>query len=230
MNSVSRYVTLLSNSAIELWKELFGADRDVLLVPGAADHSIPPAGVDPFPPDNGTARVLFAGNVYFHDSQPEANVVLIDKLNELGRLLQQSGARLYMIGTGDVTRLDSRHVTWLGHVTHEQAWNFFAHAHVGIVVSAGSFMHNNESTKIYHYLRAGLPVVSEAGFPNDNIVRESGLGVVVENGDMPAMARQIIEASRASWDRAGAVRYILAHHTWDVRAGVYDRLLREQLS
>lgn len=227
MNNVSRYITLLSDGAIRLWKELFGPDRDILLVPGAADHEIPPAGVDPFPAGNGTARILFAGNVYFHDTQPEANTVLIDKLNRLGELLQQRGCQLYMIGTGDVTRLDARYVSYLGHKTHDEAWNFLAHAHVGIVVSAGAFMHNNESSKIYHYLRAGLPVVSEAGFPNDNVVRESGLGVVVDNGDLSAMARHAAEATRASWDRAASMRYILAHHTWDVRAGVYDRLLHQ---
>jgi hypothetical protein len=87
-------------------------------------------------------------------------------------------------------------------------------------------MHNNESTKIYHYLRAGLPVVSEAGFPNDDVVRQSRLGFVVENGRLDLMADRMLEAAQARWDRASAIRYILDHHTWRQRAEVYDRVLR----
>ncbi len=51
-------------------------------------------------------------------------------------------------------------------------------------------MHNNESTKIYHYLRARLPVVSESGFPTDHVVRESRCGVVVKSGDTRPVRRR----------------------------------------
>jgi len=197
-----------------------------LLVPGAADREIPPLGPDPFPPGD-HARVLFAGNVYTRDYQEEANEVLVAKLNELGGLLRSRGCRMYMIGAGDVSRLDPECVTYLGSVLHDDVWSYFGHAHVGVVVSAGPFMHNNESTKIYHYLRAGLPVVSESGFPNDDVVRQSGLGFVVDNGDMAGMAQCIEDASRAKWDRAATARYIIENHTWDTRVEVYERLFRQ---
>jgi hypothetical protein len=90
-------------------------------------------------------------------------------------------------------------------------------------------MHNNESTKIYHYLRTGLPVVSESGFPNDHVVQESRCGVVVESGDMRALSDAVLAAPRANWDRAYAVNYILENHTWDKRVTVYDQLLRREL-
>ena len=226
INASSRYVTVLSESARDLWVELFGPKQNILLVPGAADREIPALADDPFPPGE-HARVLFAGNVYTRDYQAEANDVLVAKLNRLGELLRDRGCRLYMIGVGDVSRLDPGCVTYLGFVSHDDAWNFFGHAHVGIVVSAGSFMHNNESTKIYHYLRAGLPVVSESGFPNDDVVRRAGLGFVVDSGDLLGMAQRVEEAAHATWDRATAVRYIKENHTWDTRVDVYDRLLRQ---
>jgi len=226
INASSRYVTVLSESARDLWVELFGPKQNILLVPGAADREIPPLADDPFPPGD-HARVLFAGNVYTRDYQGEANDVLVEKLNRLGELLRDRGCRLYMIGVGDVSRLDPECVTHLGFVSHDDAWSFFGHAHVGIVVSAGSFMHNNESTKIYHYLRAGLPVVSESGFPNDDVVRQAGLGFVVDSGDLAGMAQRVEDASRATWDRATAVRYMMEHHTWDRRVDVYERLFRQ---
>ena len=70
--------------------------------------------------------------------------------------------------------------------------------------------------------------MSEEGFPNDHVIRESGLGHVVENGNLPLMAAKIVESVNAPWDRERAIRYILDHHTWEQRARIYDRILRER--
>src|SRR5581483_4882362 len=220
----ARYITLLSRPAQELWTSMFGAREGHLLVPGAVASEIPPIGADPFPPRGGARelRVLFSGNIY--DSQPEANRVLVDKLNALGRLIQPRG-RLFFSGPGDARRLDSRVVTNLGVTSYEASWQHMLHADVGIVVSAGAFMHNNESTKVYHYLRAGLPTVMESGFLNDHVVAESGLGYIVPSGDLEAMAARILDAGEREWDRDGAVRYVLDHHTWQSRMRVYDDVL-----
>lgn len=225
ISQTSRYVTLLSKPAKELWENCFGRKENILLVPGAVDSFVPPPAKDPFPSGE-QRRCLFAGNVYFTHAQPEANIVLLDKLNRLGKLLIRHDIRLYMLGTGDVSRLDRNCVSYLGAIPYEQTWDYLHCAHVGIVVSAGVYMHNNESTKIYHYLRVGLPVVSEAGFPNDAVVEESRLGFVVENGNLELMAEKIVEAAGKNWHREQAIRYILDKHTWDKRVEVYDQLIR----
>jgi glycosyltransferase involved in cell wall biosynthesis len=186
---------------------------------------IPEVGADPYPTDD-RPRVLFAGNIYRLRDQPEANRVLSDKLNTLGAHLVKRGIRLYFLGTGNTRRLDRSVVTLLGHAPYDASWDYLRFATVGIVVAAGPFMHNNESTKIYHYLRAGLPVVSEAGFPNDHVVTASGLGEVVPNGDMAFMAERVDAAVQREWDREAGVAYVLANHTWDSRAAVYDRVIR----
>lgn len=220
----ARYVTVLSAPARDLWRECFGVRDNVLLVPGAVDAVIPLPGPDPYPAGNGL-RCLFAGNIYNRKAQPEANRVLVDKLNRLGRALAGAGIRVHLVGPGEVRGLDPAAVTYLGVADYQRSWDFMYHAHVGIVVTGGGVMHNNESTKIYHYLRAGLPVVSEAGFPNDYVVRESGLGEVVPNGDIDALSGQVRTATERTWDRAAGIDYILAHHTWDARAAVYDAVL-----
>ena len=227
INRASRYVTVLSEPAVRLWRSCFGAAENVLLVSGAASAEIPAPRRSPYPND-GRAPCVFSGNFYsrHRSSQPEAHAALADKLNRLGALLHQGGARLYVVGPGDHRRLDPRWVTYCGAVEHDDSWDYLHFAAVGIVVTAGGPMHNNESTKIYHYLRAGLPVVSEAGFPNDDVVTESGIGQVVENGALERMAERILDATHMSWDRESAVRYILDHHTWEKRAEVYDRILR----
>ena len=223
----ARYVTLLTEPAADLWRTAHGAGTKVLIVPGAASTVIPPPRRNPYARD-GRAPVVFAGNFYSRHpgSQPEAHLTLASKLNRLGALLQDRNARLYVVGTGERRSLDPRFVSYCGDVSYDDSWDYMHFAAVGVVLTAGGPMHNNESTKIYHYLRAGLPVVSEAGFPNDNVVVESGLGHVVENGDLEAMAQRIGESMQTQWDRDRAIRYILSRHTWERRAEVYDRLLR----
>ncbi len=224
----SRFVTVLTEPARRLWETRFGGGN-VLLVPGAVDRDIPPPGPDPYPDREGV-RCVFSGNLYRSDTQAEANRVIVAKLNELGARLGSRGARLYVVGPGRVQALDPRWVTYLGAVPYQASWDYLYHARIGILVAAGPSMHNNESTKIYHYLRAGLPIVSEAGFPNDDVIREAALGFVVPNGDLATMASCCIEAAAAGWNRQAAVAYVLEHHTWDARAGIYDRVIRQHLA
>lgn len=219
----ARFVTVLSPPAQSLWEQCMGHHSGFLLVPGAADTHLPAPGRDPFPVGQGI-RCVFSGNLY--NVQPEATRVLSDKLNALGEQLAPRG-RVFVVGPGDRSQLDSRWVTHLGSVAYRESWDHLHFASVGVVVSAGTFMHNNESTKIYHYLRAGLPAVIESGFPNDHVVSESGLGHVVRNGDIRALADAVIDAATRAWDRTGAQRFILEHHTWDVRAQVYQEVLAQ---
>ena len=221
----SRYVTVLSSPACDLWRECFGSRDNLLLVPGGVDAEIPPPSRDPYPVHH-APRILFAGNVYDRHSQPEAHRVLIDKLNQLGKLLTVRGMRLYLLGVGDISRLDKKYVTYLGAVPYDASWDYLHFANVGIVISAGNFMHNNESTKIYHYLRVGLPVVSESGFPNDYVVPQAKLGFVVPSGNMQTLAENIQTALEQKWNREHAIQYILEHHTWDKRVEIYDQILR----
>lgn len=228
INKHAKYVTLLSKPAIHLWQDCFGKKRNVLLVPGGVDTVIPYNTKDPYPKEHKN-RCIFAGNIYDSTSQPEANKTIISKLNQLGELLSNYDIRLFLLGPGDIGLLDNRYVTYLGATSYENTWQYLYHADVGIVVSAGPFMHNNESTKIYHYLRAGLPVVSEAGFPNDNVVRRSKLGFVVESENMKLMSKKIKQAAYKKWDKKirMGINYVIKNHTWDKRVEIYDKLIRK---
>jgi glycosyltransferase involved in cell wall biosynthesis len=224
INRTSRYITVLSPAARDLWLQVHGRSHRMLLVPGGVDDEIPEPKANPYQ-GIGENICIFSGNIYNADSQPEANRVLVDKLNRLGSHLHGTGVRLCFQGLGNTEGLDDRFVRNLGSCSLADSWNYLQHASAGVVVSAGPFMHNNESTKIYHYLRAGLPVVSEQGFPNDYVVHESQCGFVVPGEDMNEMAAKVLEACRTHWDRARAIEYVRANHTWDCRARVYKDVI-----
>jgi len=223
IHATSRYVAVLNPAARDLWTEAHGPRDGFLLVPGAACADLPPAGENPY---REIGKVcLFAGNIYDARSQAEANRVLSAKLNAVGQRIMQAGLRLVFLGIGDTSALDPACVTNAGAVSYDESWRYIQHASVGLVVSAGPFMHNNESTKIYYYLRAGVPVVSESGFPNDHVVGESGLGFVTPAEDMELLAANVLEAGGRNWNGTKAIDYILREHTWDQRAATYDAVL-----
>ena len=67
------------------------------------------------------------------------------------------------VGAGDKLERDA--VTHVGVVDVTEYWNWQHHAQVGIVLAQGP-VQDNESSKIYYYLRTGMPVICEDSVPN----------------------------------------------------------------
>lgn len=220
----SKYIMVLSPEARMLWHVTHGGRENVFVMPSGVDREIPPPSRDPYPKSD-LPRALFAGNIYHKWSQAQANRVLVQKLNALGKALDARGIRLYLLGVGDVRKLDPQYVTYLGAVPYAGSWDYMQLCDVGVVVSAGPFQQNNESSKIYYYLRAGRPVVSEEGFPNDYVVRRAKCGFVVPHSNMELLAEHVERALHQNWDREYALQYVLDHHTWDKRVEVYNQIL-----
>ena len=226
INARSRYITILTEQSRELWANEHGRTENVLYVPTGVDRTIPPPGESPY----GSTKekiAVYIGNLYV-TTQPEINLLWQTRLNSLGRLLKHKGIRLYLVGPAKTDRLEADAVTYLGPVDNSRIWDYQYFADVGIVLAQGAVQHN-ESSKIYYYLRTGLPVVSEAPIPNNHIIREANLGLIADYADDRAMAEMIEAAIFRKWDRDAAVKYMLQNHTWDKRVEVYDRLIKSEL-
>jgi len=218
----ARYVTLLTDASRALWQTQHGLHPPVLMVPTGVDREIPPRGRNPFA-GSPLRTAVYVGNLY-RPHQRELNLQWQERMNTLGARLLARGIRLYFVGPGRTDRLDERVVTTVGPISHELVWDYQYFADVGIVLAQGA-VQNDEASKLYYYLRAGLPVVSEAPVPNNHLITESGLGFIAPYDDDAAMAEMIDAAARRSLDRRGAQAYVLAHHTWEHRARVYERIL-----
>ena len=223
----ARYVSVLNDAARRLWLEGCKPRGEILVVPGAADAHIPAPSHDPFPQDE-RKRCLFAGNLFSRRFADIANAGLSDKLNRLGAALNERGIRLYVLGGGDASRLDAACTYYLGAVECDEAWSYMQHSHVGIeLVKSGRAMQNNESSKLYHYLHAGLPVVSETGLPNTRLLEETGHGFIVECDDLQTLTDRIEQSAASTWNKARVIEYMREHHTWDHRASIYHDILKD---
>ena len=226
IRATTRYVSLLTKASERLWEVNHGRGTPVLLVPTGVDEVVPEPRENPY--RGFPERIaVYIGNLYT-DTQREVNLLWQARLQELGGLLRKKGIRLSVIGPGRVDNLDPACVTCLGPVENRRIWDYQYFAHAAIVLAQGVVQHN-ESSKIYYYLRTGLPVVSESPVPNNHLLKDTGLGFIATYGDTPEMAQLVAAAVEKKWEKEAAVRYMLRLHTWKQRAQVYDRLIQEAL-
>lgn len=223
----SRVISLLTERNAALFSRMHGTAGTRVFVPGGVDAVVPDRDANPYERLGIDGPVaLFAGNIYTRDKQPEVNLFWQARLNGLGRALTRRGVRLVAMGVGEVDLLDPSAVTHVGLVDFREVWNWQWHAAVGIVLAQGA-VQDNESTKIYYYLRTGLPVACEAPVPNAGLVAETGHGIVV--GYNPDTLDDLADAAAALAHRPPApgdvMRHMVTHHSWDVRASVYADVL-----
>lgn len=223
----SRYVTLLTTASRRLWEDLHGTTGNLLHVPTGVDREVPDANDNPYKHFS-EPIVVYAGNIY-GKTQPEINLVWQDRLNRLGRLLQKKRIRLYFVGTGRVDRIDRTAVTVMSEVDNREVWDYHLFANVGLVLAQGQTQHN-ESSKLYYYLRAGLPVVSEAPVPNNFLIDATGMGYVADYSDDRMIVDMVESAIRLEWPRREAIQYVVEHHSWDQRVATYDGVIRAGLA
>ena len=225
--TVARFVNVLTQPSRDLFVRQHGRVEDVVIIPQGVDRHVPKKRYDPFD-SSGEKIVVYVGSIY-GARQKEMNLIWQARLNSLGRELRKLKMRLCLIGPGDTERLDPEAVTYLGPVDHTKVWDYQYFAAAGVVLAQGAVQHN-ESTKLYHYLRAGLPVVSEAPVPNNHVLEHAGLGFVSSYGDDRTLAELLADAGGRRWNRKEAMRHMQQHHSWDLRIPQIEALCRAQSS
>ena len=222
MRERARAVTLLTDASRLLWNAHTRTPLPVLMVPTGVDREIRLPGPNPFA-GSPKHNAVYVGNLYTRH-QRELNLCWQERLNALGARLLARGVRLHFVGPGRTDRLDPGVVTDVGPIPHDAVWDYQHHADVGVVLARGAVQHD-EASKLYYYLRAGLPAVSETPVPNNHLITESGAGLIAPYGDDDVMAEMIEAVARRPRDPRAAQAYVVAHHTWDRRVDVYERWL-----
>jgi glycosyltransferase involved in cell wall biosynthesis len=220
----SRVVTVLTQQSADLWRHEHGSKSPLLQVPTGVDAAIPALGPSPYVSLGIPGPiVLYAGNLYSRTQQAEVNLLWQDRLNRVGRLLRRLGITLVAIGPGDTDLIDRDAVVHLGEIDADEVWDWQRHARVGLVLAQGAVQHN-ESSKIYYYLRTGLPVVCEAPVPNVWLIEKTGHGAIVDYGDVEGVAEAAARLATHPPAPNGVIDYVISRHSWGARAALYEQV------
>ena len=218
MARACRWISVRTEPNRSLWQTEFPDFDPPLLVPTGVDRIIPAVRIDPYRALNGPVA-LYVGNLA-RGTPGHLNGLWADRLNRLGGALRSRGIHLCFVGPVDGTLLDTRVITSFGPVSNDAVWDFKRHADVGLALAEGRIQ-LNESSKLYYYLRAGLPVVSEEPIPNNALLAEADAGWTCAYDDTGDMTERVEAALHRNWPRERAAAWVATHHTWGERVRPY---------
>ena len=216
-------VALNNTLNAERWRRLYGEKQRIVLTPTGCPAMIPPAGKSPYPA--GQKAVLFLGSL--------ASAHMAEMINAAAKRLQ-GRAVVHLLGankTGLYGEEIALHPEIVLHPPRpeEEIWDFIRFAHLGLALATADLAFDNDVSKVYNYLRGGLPVLCEEPILQGELVQETGLGAVFGFGDQEALVREakrLLEEPREG-GRQAAMEYMAGEHSWDNRVETYVRLFRE---
>ncbi|MCX5816220.1 MAG: hypothetical protein NTX75_08265 [Proteobacteria bacterium] len=206
----------------ERWHALYGPASPVVCVPTGCPSVIPLPGKNPFSPHEKV--ILFLGSL--------AAPRMIPVINEISRRFE-GVAKIHFIGSdksclysGKEQHALSPLVVQHGSLSEDEIWNYVFHARMGLAIATGPYPFDNDMSKIFSYLRGGLPVLSEEPIVNNTLIRETGLGLTFKYDDMEDLtekARSLLQHPPS--DKREAVMAFMAHkHSWEQRVDTYVKL------
>ena len=219
----ARTVALNNGLNAERWRALYGQGQQIVLTPTGCPADLPPAGENPYP--GGEKAVLFLGSL--------ASAHMAEMLNAAAEGLQ-GRARVHLLGankTGLYGEEVPLHPEIILHRPRpeEEIWGFIRFARLGLALATADLAFDNDVSKVYNYLRGGLPVLCEEPILQGGLVRKTGLGAVFPFGDKAAMITLAQKLVDQSWEgkREAAMEFMAGVHSWDNRVETYVKLFRE---
>ncbi|MFZ5584615.1 MAG: hypothetical protein ACOZHQ_01665 [Thermodesulfobacteriota bacterium] len=210
---------------LERWRRLYGWDKPAVLTPTGCPETLPPRGPDPYA--GRSPAVVFLGSL--------ASGRMTRMLNRLAQALRGQAA-LHLVGLnksglyGDPVPLSGLVVDH-GPQAGARMWDLVAWADFGLALAAGPEDFDNDSSKVYTYLRAGLPVLCEQPIRQWPLIAGLGMGRDFPLGDLDravAQARALLADPPPH--REAAMARMAAEQAWGRRVDAYLTLFRQLLA
>ncbi len=224
IHEIAHYVALNDWENVRRWRSAYGDKQRALIVPTGCPESIPKPMVNPY--ERGRRVVLFCGSL----TAPRFVSALRAIAESLRSALPEVDVhfvgrnRLHVYGASG-QELDPDLITLHPPVEVGASWQYILHADVGLALAPSHDAFESELAKIYYYLRAGLPVVTESSVLNRSLVAETGHGSIATYDDIPDLTDKIIGALKLAPQSPDVMHYMATTHSWRQRAAVYTEAL-----
>jgi glycosyltransferase involved in cell wall biosynthesis len=203
----------------ERWQKRYGWETPVVLVPTGCSATLPEPGKNPY--TGHLKRILFLGSL--------AADHMVKMIKDAAVRLRNH-AEIHLVGRNKALMYGSSQYdsTESGIVDHgerpiDQVWDYIRNADLGLALATGPLPFDNDVSKIFDYLRGGLPVLSEEPIINNNLILKTGLGKTFKYDDIDDLvskARELLENPPLD-KRNAAMKYMAQEHSWDRRVQTY---------
>jgi glycosyltransferase involved in cell wall biosynthesis len=218
------FVVVNNTENEERWHTLYGPRPPVIRVPTGCPSVIPLPEKSPFYPHEKV--ILFLGSI------AAPRMVLI--INEIARHLKGI-ARVHFIGSNKSCLYGKNKEDALsplivqhGVLPEDRIWNYIFHARIGLAVATGPCPFDNDMSKIFSYLRGGLPVLSEEPIINNSLIRETGFGLTFQYDNIENLTEKALMLLRnPPLEKREAVMARMAdEESWERRVDIYVKLFQ----
>ncbi len=221
----SSVVVLNNMENAKRWRDIYGESPSIELIPTGCPAVLPRISKNPY--EKKEQAILFLGSLASRRMVAMVNA-LAEALKGVSRIhyIGQNKHHLYGSGeTWDLSPLIVRH----GEMQEGNIWNYIRHARLGLAVATGPYPFDNDLSKIYSYLRGGLPVLSEERIVNNDLVKTTGLGELFRYDDVDdAVKKALMIMSGPHRGREKRVMsYMAGAHAWERRVDQYCTLFKD---
>ncbi len=222
-------VTFNNRENRERWSLLYGRGLPCAIAPTGCPARLPALGPNPF--DRRRPAVIYAGSL--------ASSRQVTMLNRVARALEGQ-AQVHLLGRNKSglygrRRRVSALVKDHGEKPPREVWTYLRWAAAGLALAAGPEPFDNDSSKVTHYLRAGLPVACEAPILQGPLTQRLGMGRITPYNDTAGLAEALGEllVNPPGPARVRSARtYMARHHGWgdtvQTYIGLFEGLLGER--
>jgi len=221
-------VVLNNKENRQRWRNFYGGQLPIALVPTGCPAEIPHQGRNPY--STGEHVLLFLGSL--------AAPRMVSMLNQAARLLRDR-VRVHLVGINKACMYGGAEadcaldplVVDHGELSEEQVWDYIRYASVGLALAAGPDPFDNDVSKILNYLRGGLPVVSEEPILTNELIHQTGFGKAFSYGDVRDLVSKTLDLVENPVTEHGdeVMSFMAAEHSWDKRVDTYIGLFRNLL-
>ena len=211
------------------WRRFYGHGLPIILVPTGCPMQIPEPRKNPF--HQKKRNILFLGSIAAPRMIALMNA-MADRLEHMANIhiIGLNKARWY--GMADESTLHPS-ITQHGEIREEDTWDYLFHADMGLALATGPHVFDNDLSKIYNYLRGGLPVLSESPVLNNDLIRQTGLGRIFQFGnveDLIAASVSLLENPPTLERRNAAMNFMSTDHAWERRIDIYEKLFKKLIT
>lgn len=210
------------------WRQLYGDDPGIVLVPTGCPETIPEPGPNPY--EHRSVNIIFLGSLSADR--------MVQVINELAKRLAHK-ANIHLIGKNKASMYGcDQHCALIsniidhGEIEQDRIWDYLRYADIGLAIATNSQPFDNDVSKVLNYLRAGLPTLSEEPILNNQLIRQTGLGATFMFGDMNDMESKALELLNCKNlpPRSETMAYMAERHSWTQRVQTYADLFPKLLN